>query len=246
VIELERGERLAAEPISGDHARWIIGSARTGRGGSSTLVIVKPKACDISTNLVLSTDRRIYELDLDAPPCKGGGTNPKQGYTRHVRFEYPDDSVRTTRGVASASSTQSNRPEPVQKQVRSALQPDTTAAAIALNNDYRIVRARRGPGGILGEKPVDYPWVPVSIKDDGVHVFITLPVEAKQHAAPVLYAVEDDGSRTMMNFAMHGDVIVTDRIFRRGLFVLASGNEEKRLEFENRSWKKSGSAMRRQ
>jgi hypothetical protein len=49
-----------------------------------------------------------------------------------------------------------------------------------------------------------------------------------------------------MNFAMHDDVIVTDRIFRRGLFVLASGNEEKRLEFENRSWRKSGSATRRQ
>ena len=80
VVELEQGEVLVNEPVAGDQARWIIAHARAGPAGSDALVVVKPKACDVTTNLVLSTNRRIYDLDLDSPPCaghEGSATNPK-------------------------------------------------------------------------------------------------------------------------------------------------------------------------
>ena len=247
LVELQSGEQLVDEPIAGDQARWIITKARTGAGGASTLVIVKPKACDISTNLILSTDRRIYDLDLDSPACKSGGTNPKQQYTRHVRFEYPDDSARALASVAAApdgeasSSPHASGSHESQSETSNTFMPDSAA----LNRDYRVARGRRGPFGIFGHKPLEFPWLPTMIADDGAHVYITLPPDAKRHAAPVLYAIENDGSRTMLNFTLRDGVIVTDRIFKRGLFVLAAGNSEQRLEFENRSWGRESKPARR-
>ncbi len=68
-IALEPGERLTgAGPIAaGDTARWIIGDTESGSGLSRRVhILVKPTRPDITTNLVITTDRRIYMLELRA------------------------------------------------------------------------------------------------------------------------------------------------------------------------------------
>ncbi|WP_323718131.1 P-type conjugative transfer protein TrbG [Paracoccus aminovorans] len=68
-IALEPGERLTgAGPIAaGDTARWIIGDTESGSGTSRRVhVFVKPTREDISTNLVITTDRRVYMIELRA------------------------------------------------------------------------------------------------------------------------------------------------------------------------------------
>ena len=68
-IALEPGERLACTgPIAaGDTARWIIGDTESGAGRDTrVLVLVKPTRPDIRTNLVISTDRRTYLIELNA------------------------------------------------------------------------------------------------------------------------------------------------------------------------------------
>ena len=67
VIELEPGE-IVLSRIAGDLTRWEVTPAAAGPDGRTTLVVVKPKDCDLTTNLVLATDRRIYDLTLDSPP----------------------------------------------------------------------------------------------------------------------------------------------------------------------------------
>lgn len=67
-IALEPGERLAGTgPIAaGDTARWIIGDTESGAGRDTrVLVLVKPTRPDISTNLVISTDRRTHLIELN-------------------------------------------------------------------------------------------------------------------------------------------------------------------------------------
>jgi type IV secretory pathway VirB9-like protein len=241
LVELEAGETLVEEPIAGDHARWIVARARTGPGGSSAIVVVKPKACDIATNLVLSTDRRVYDLDLESPPCKPGNANLKKAYTRRVRFEYPSEGVRP----ADSHSGERGRDSSNKPVGQAARKPALLPVGEIVNRDYQVARDGRGPFGVLGHKKVDFPWTPSAIADDGAHVYIVMPSIAKRHAAPVLYALEDDGSRTMMNFTMQDSVIVTDRVFRRGVFVLATGSHEQTLEFENRSWGKAADQIRR-
>ena len=68
-IALEPGESLTgAGPIAaGDTARWIIGDTESGSGATRRVhVLVKPTRADISTNLVVTTDRRIYMIELRA------------------------------------------------------------------------------------------------------------------------------------------------------------------------------------
>lgn len=68
-IALEPGESLTgAGPIAaGDTARWIIGDTESGSGLSRRVhILVKPTRPHITTNLVITTDRRIYMLELRA------------------------------------------------------------------------------------------------------------------------------------------------------------------------------------
>lgn len=68
-IALEPGENLTgAGPIAaGDTARWIIGDTLSGAGDAARVhILVKPTRPDISTNLVVTTDRRSYMIELRA------------------------------------------------------------------------------------------------------------------------------------------------------------------------------------
>ncbi len=68
-IALEPGESLTgAGPIAaGDTARWIIGDTESGSGKTRRVhILVKPTRPDIATNLVITTDRRTYMIELRA------------------------------------------------------------------------------------------------------------------------------------------------------------------------------------
>ncbi|HHX2099355.1 TPA: P-type conjugative transfer protein TrbG [Pseudomonas aeruginosa] len=68
-IALEPGESLTgAGPIAaGDTARWIIGDTESGSGATRRVhILVKPTRPDIATNLVVTTDRRTYMIELRA------------------------------------------------------------------------------------------------------------------------------------------------------------------------------------
>lgn len=82
-IALEPGESLTgAGPIAaGDTARWIIGDTESGSGITRRVhVLVKPSRADITTNLVITTDRRTYMLELRS------GQKP---YMPAVAWAYP-------------------------------------------------------------------------------------------------------------------------------------------------------------
>ena len=116
VIQLQPGEVVLSK-ITGDTERWEIAPAPSGPDGHTALVVVKPGDCEITTNLLLATDRRLYDLTLDSPPCKSRSTNPQGPYVRHVRFYYPDAMV-----------DEWARPAPVR------VAPDVTN----FNFDYRV------------------------------------------------------------------------------------------------------------
>ena len=71
-----------AGPIAaGDTARWIIGDTESGSGVTRRVhVLVKPSRADITTNLVVTTDRRTYMLELRS------GQKP---YMPAVAWAYP-------------------------------------------------------------------------------------------------------------------------------------------------------------
>ncbi|QGN54108.1 P-type conjugative transfer protein TrbG [Novosphingobium sp. Gsoil 351] len=83
-IALEPGETLGAV-ASGDTARWVIGDTTSGAGGDLRAhVLVKPVDAGLSTNLVITTNRRVYHLLLTS-----GGGAPVVA----VSWTYPADAL---------------------------------------------------------------------------------------------------------------------------------------------------------
>lgn len=63
-IALEPGERLVAVS-SGDTVRWVVGDTSSGAGQAKRVhVLVKPFSAGLATNMVITTDRRVYRLAL--------------------------------------------------------------------------------------------------------------------------------------------------------------------------------------
>jgi type IV secretory pathway TrbF-like protein/type IV secretory pathway VirB9-like protein len=235
IVELERGERLTAPPLAGDQARWLIVDVAAAAQDAVPLVVVKPKQCGIATNLIVVTNRRVYDVGLTAASCRrsptdGAPSGPRG--TPRIRFYYPDV-VR----AADAARVPAVAPLVEAPTASNGATRVGGAPAPALNQSYRVVRTRRR---LFRREPVRFPWEPAAVWDDGAHAYIQLPPEARRHAAPVLYALEDDGSRALVNYTIAGGpertVYVTDRVFRRAALVIATGKSEQRLVLENRAW----------
>lgn len=98
VVSLESGEKF--ENIStGDPSRWSYSVATSGEGSFlQQNILIKPSAPGISTNMVITTNKRIYNLRLVS------GANPDSSSMRSVRFWYPKELQAQT--IISNSSNQ--------------------------------------------------------------------------------------------------------------------------------------------
>ncbi|MGQ0588310.1 MAG: P-type conjugative transfer protein TrbG [Sphingosinicella sp.] len=65
-IALQPGEAVTAV-AAGDTLRWIVGDTSSGSGPARrTHILVKPSSAGLRTNLVITTDRRVYHLQLES------------------------------------------------------------------------------------------------------------------------------------------------------------------------------------
>jgi type IV secretion system protein VirB9 len=223
-IELEAGELVLATSL-GDSERWLLQAASSGPGAHTPILVVKPTACDLSTNLVVSTDRRIYEIALDSPPCKNADSgeatyNPRLQYTGVARFYYPDDLVHRWSDEEQAAREATER-------LAQGTTPLAPVARLAhLNFDYSWDRSRR------------WPWVPSQIFDDGEHTFIGLSPAARLAEMPLLFSLGQHGELAILNYHLDGQTLVADRVLERAVLVVGSAKkkDEQRLEIVNRSF----------
>jgi len=143
-IALEPGESLTgAGPIAaGDTARWIIGDTESGSGATRRVhVLVKPTRADITTNLVITTDRRIYMIELRA------GANP---YMPAVAWAYPQPPASQRQGVPAAPII----PDRAARNYRYALTGDSPPwRPISVYDDGRRVYVEFPRGIVQGELP---------------------------------------------------------------------------------------------
>lgn len=65
-IALQPGETLISV-AAGDTARWAVGDTTSGSGDAKrTHILIKPYSTGLRTNLVITTDRRVYHLQLES------------------------------------------------------------------------------------------------------------------------------------------------------------------------------------
>jgi type IV secretion system protein VirB9 len=217
VVELEEGETVLGV-VAGDTERFAVDLAATGRSGRTPLVVVKPLAYDVTTNLVVSTDRRVYHVTLDSAPRpsarrgRGEDLNPQARYARHVRFYYPDDPPLrggTLAALAIGAATDAAAVRPT-----AASGDDAAVSLDDLTFDYEW-----SGDPVLGERVA-------RVFDDGAHTYVQL-ARGRSGEAPVLYAIGPDGSREVLNYAYRparggAGTYVADRVLERADLVLGA------------------------
>ncbi|SDA68772.1 type IV secretion system protein VirB9 [Pseudomonas sp. NFPP33] len=81
-INLQPGEELITV-AAGDTVRWIVGDTTSGSGDElRTSVLIKPTRVDLKTNLVITTTRRTYLIEL---------SSTEQAWMASVSWDYPKD-----------------------------------------------------------------------------------------------------------------------------------------------------------
>ena len=212
VVELQPGE-VVLGVVAGDTERFAVEQTVTGPAGRTPLVVVKPLAYDVTTNLVVSTDRRVYHVTLDSAPRPsragqersgtrpGEEVNPQPRYARHIRFYYPDDG---SAGVQTSAATRLPA-------TTAAPLPDAPASLDDLHFGYQVT----GDPALVAAVE--------RVFDDGVHAYVKLSREAVRGGeVPVLYAIGPGGDREVLNYAYRGGYYVTDRAVREAELVLGA------------------------
>jgi len=183
-IALSPGEKLLTA-AAGDTTRWIVQSVDSGSGASAqTLLLVKPRKAGLLTNLVITTDQRIYTLDLTS--------TDQSAYHTMIAWNYPfGDAVMIRNQVAQ---------QQIQMQATIASGLDLSKA----NFNYLILR----------QKHATTPaWCPLRAFDDGRKTYIQFPPKVAVTEAPPLFVMGRNGDAQLVNYRVKGDWYIVDRLF---------------------------------
>jgi type IV secretion system protein TrbG len=83
-VALQPGEKLVSVS-TGDTVRWIVGDTTSGEDAAQQVhILVKPIAADLKTNLVITTERRTYHLELESTETT---------YMSSLSWTYPADDL---------------------------------------------------------------------------------------------------------------------------------------------------------
>lgn len=83
-IALQPGEALVSV-AAGDTVRWTVGDTTSGSGEARrTHILVKPFSAGLRTNLIITTDRRAYHLELESTPAAAMAA---------ISWTYPQDEL---------------------------------------------------------------------------------------------------------------------------------------------------------
>ncbi len=183
-IALASGEKLVTA-AAGDTTRWIVQSVDSGTGASAqTLLLVKPRKAALQTNLVITTDQRVYTLDLTS--------TDQPTYHTMIAWNYPYGDVVMIRNQVAQQQAQ------LQATVATGL--DLSKA----NFNYLILRQKRA------RTP---PWCPLRAFDDGRKTYIQFPPKAAVTEAPPLFVLGRKGDAQLVNYRVKGDWYIVDRLF---------------------------------
>jgi len=205
VISLEPGEKFT-NISSGDPNRWSYSVAVSGSGAHlQQNVLVKPSLADIGTNMVITTDRRIYNLRL----LSSMKTHP----TKTVNFWYPEEMVQAV-NEASIKEAKAN-----EEQV-------ATVPDVSLNNlnfHYRL------SCGWFCSTP---SWSPSRVFDDGTHTYIQFSKGLSNRDMPVLFILNGN-DKELVNYRSKPPYFVVDKIFREAVLVMGVGFSQTTVNIKN-------------
>ncbi len=184
-LSLEPGEKIISK-AAGDTERWMIGDTTSGESETvQTHLLIKPYRAGLATNMVVTTNRRVYLLALKA-------SGESEAFNAAVSWTYPLTQAPTSQVAVGPAETQTKSVAPV---------PILKAHG---SEAYRIRTGWRKP-----------EWTPVSVHDDGRQTFITFPESLGTTEAPPLFVMNEQGEAQLTNWRKQGNSYVVDRLFQK-------------------------------
>ena len=121
-------------------------------------------------------------------------------YMAALSWRYPQDELESLRARNAQATARESR---------------TIARGLTLADldfDYRIE----------GDRPA---WRPVRVFDDGRHVFIQMPASMATSDAPPLFILSERGEAQLVNYRVHGNYYIVDRLFARAELRLGEDDQ---------------------
>lgn len=185
MIELSADERIENVAI-GDSLAWQVVPSR-----SAHMLFLKPVEQNAATNLAVVTNRRTYAFALSARPAVRGrnGAPTRDGLYR-VIFRYPEEEARQAELAAARVRADSLSRDREATAIR---------AAATTPTDWNVEYRMRGDRGAR----------PKIALDDGRFTYLQFPANAE---IPAIFAIEEDGAETLVNYVVRGPYVVVERL----------------------------------
>ncbi|MDA0911395.1 MAG: TrbG/VirB9 family P-type conjugative transfer protein [Proteobacteria bacterium] len=221
-IQLEKGEKIHNIQI-GDSSRWTFTTFLTGpnENEGSYSIAFKPTSATkgLNTDLVISTDKRIYTLGLES----------KLGAATHVvNFYYPKETINkfNERMMAQALSNHYNHTsESASSNPSGDVNPETTVVQTKnINRNYTAT----------GDNPT---WKPIEVFDDGVKTFIKLPKIASRSNIPVVKVVNAQGEEALSNGRYKQPYYILDGLYQKIMLTSGTGANQQKVVIANNNVK---------
>jgi type IV secretion system protein VirB9 len=200
-IILQPGETVTGVH-PGDPVRWSFVPSCSGAGSAEqTHVLIKPLAADISTNLIINTDRRTYQLDL---------MSSAHDFMPSVSFAYPDDSLKEWGSFLADKKKE--------RENNITLASGYSIDPADLHLDYEI----RGKDSLR--------WKPLRVWDDGVKTYIQFKSGSTKRSveAPILVIYEHK-KEVLVNYRAAVDMYIVDRVFDKAALIVGTGSAQDRV-----------------
>lgn len=201
-IELEKNEVITGVYL-GDTARWNYEQAVSGEANERQYhVIFKPKDYELATNAIITTTRRTYHVGL---------ISKADAYVKQVRFWYPGD----IQAQWAKANNDAQMKWQADNQTQIAELPTLDITKMDFN--YEI------PKPYFSRLPA---WWPLRAFNDGTHVFIEMSPGMRTADAPVLFIVNSEGKRAVVNYRVRQPYFIVDSLFKQAVLVAGVGSSQ--------------------
>lgn len=229
-IELEEGEEVH-DILIGDTIRWSVVPTMNGTpDGKSqvTHIIVKAKQPNLTTSLIVATNRRTYRLRVVSSAIF---------HLPLIAFDYPGEEMRREKEAYLKQITDLESQKFVQAQQTMEMQEMRIAelerklsekeykAKILgdpknLSFFYRIDREKGRPR-----------WTPTTVYNDGTKTYIVMPKAMETDEAPILLL--DNGKKSeMVNYRLVDNKFVVDKVFHKAKLISGVGRSRDEVSIE--------------
>ncbi len=179
---------ISEEVISiaaGDTIRWLIDQTTSGVGPTSrVMVLIKPVRSGHETNVIITTNLRVYQLELHAY---------KKTYMASVSWNYPYDMATKMASKSEAKAQSEKKSEPFK----------VSTSIEKLNFGYQFVASKTTPPR----------WMPIRVFDDGAKTYLQFRAGTKKRKMPALFLLSKSGEPQIVNYRVRGDYYVVDGLF---------------------------------